>query len=160
MMLRLLLSACLLLATGQLAAHDFRLGDLRIVHPFATPTPPTAQVGAVYLDITNNGSQPARLISARAHVAETVEIHDMRMESGIMRMRQVNGLDLPTGETLRMRPGGGYHLMLIGLKQPIKAGEGFPVWLTFEGLGEIQVQVVVHQDAERGSQAAESHHHH
>lgn len=159
MMLRLLLSACLLMAAGQLAAHDFRLGDLRIVHPFAAPTPPMAQVGAAYLDITNNGQQPARLVSARAHVAETVEIHDMRMEDGVMRMRKVNGLDLPSGETLKMRPGGGYHLMLIGLQQPLKVEDSFPVWLTFEGLGEIKVDVWV-QAPEAGSNAAEAHHHH
>lgn len=158
-MFRIFWLACLLFIAGQVTAHDFRLADLRLVHPFATPTPPTAQVGAVYLDISNNGKAPARLIRARAHIAEVVELHDMVMEQGVMKMRQVPQIEIAAGETLKMRSGGGYHLMLIGLKQPLKTGERFPLWLTFEQQGEIRVEVWV-EPAAQGGAAADTHHHH
>lgn len=158
-MIRTLLLACLLIMAGQVSAHDFRLADLRLVHPFATPTPPTAQVGAIYLDISNQGDKPARLIGARAHLAKTVELHDMAMDGGVMKMRQVQQIEIAASETLKMRPGGGYHLMLIGLKQPLKAGESFPIWLKFEQQGEIRVEVWV-ETAVQGGAAADAHHHH
>ncbi|MFK7159618.1 copper chaperone PCu(A)C [Marinospirillum sp. MEB164] len=154
-----LLASLLVLFSAAASAHDFRLGELRLVHPFATPTPPTAAVGAVYLDIDHQGSTPRRLISARAHIAEVVELHDMSMHDGVMQMRQLEVIALPAGEVTRMRPGGGYHLMLIGLKQPLVAGERFPLWLTFADLGEIRVEVWV-ESAAQGGAAADAHHHH
>lgn len=158
-MLRTLLILSLLVFTGQVAAHDFRLDHLRLVHPFATPTPPTAQVGAVYLDISNEGEDSAQLVSARAHIAEKVELHDMAMDDGVMKMRQVKKIEVAGEDTLKMRPSGGYHLMLIGLREPLKEGERFPLWLTFADQGEIRVEVWV-ESAAQGGAAADAHHHH
>ncbi|SFC01917.1 hypothetical protein SAMN05660443_1164 [Marinospirillum celere] len=158
-MLRTFFFACLLILAGQLAAHDFHLADLRLVHPFATPTPPSAQVGAVYFDISNESNTPARLVSARANIADKVELHDMAMDEGIMKMRQVSQIEIAGKETLKMRPGGGYHLMLIGLQESLTAGDSFPLWLTFEQEGEIRVDVWV-EEASEGGAAADAHHHH
>ena len=72
-----------------------------------------------------------RLVSAQSPVAGVVEIHEMAMENDIMKMRQVPGLDLAAGRTLELKPGG-YHVMLLDLKQQLKGGESVPITLVFE----------------------------
>ena len=74
----------------------------------------------------------ARLVSAASPVAGVVEIHEMRMEGDVMRMRAVAGLDLPAGSTVELKPGG-YHVMLIDLKKQLQDGEVVPLTLTIEG---------------------------
>lgn len=73
----------------------------------------------------------SRLVAAASPVAGTVEIHEMRMEGDVMRMRAITGLDLPAGQTVELRPGG-YHVMLMGLKKPLNVGETVPITLTVE----------------------------
>ncbi len=72
-----------------------------------------------------------RLVEARSSAAGAVEIHEMRMDGNTMRMRAIEGLDIPAGRSVDLKPGG-YHLMLVNLKQPLKAGEEWPVTLVFE----------------------------
>ncbi|MEZ5645733.1 MAG: copper chaperone PCu(A)C [Burkholderiaceae bacterium] len=72
-----------------------------------------------------------RLVAAESDVAAVVEVHEMAMENNVMKMRQIPGLDLPAGRTVELKPGG-YHVMLIDLKQPLKAGESVPITLVFE----------------------------
>jgi hypothetical protein len=79
-----------------------------------------------------NAKQDARLVEVRAPIASTVEIHQMSMENNIMRMRAVAGIDLPAGKSVELKPGG-YHIMLINLKQQIKDGDLVPVTLVVEG---------------------------
>lgn len=79
-----------------------------------------------------NARQDARLVEVRSPVAGTVEIHEMSMENNVMRMRAVPGVDLPAGKPVDLKPGG-YHIMLINLKQPISAGDLVPVTLVVEG---------------------------
>ena len=74
----------------------------------------------------------ARLVSAASPVAGVVEIHEMRMEGDVMRMRAVAGLDLPAGSTVELKPGG-YHVMLMDLKKQLQDGEVVPLTLTIEG---------------------------
>ncbi len=76
-------------------------------------------------------SANARLVSVQSPVAGVVEIHEMAMENDVMKMRQVPGLDLAAGRTLELKPGG-YHVMLMDLKQPLKAGDSVPLTLVFE----------------------------
>lgn len=76
-------------------------------------------------------SANARLVSASSPVAGVVEIHEMAMENDIMRMRQIPGLDLAAGRTTELKPGG-YHVMLMDLKQQLKGGESVPITLVFE----------------------------
>jgi copper(I)-binding protein len=74
----------------------------------------------------------ARLVSAASPVAGVVEIHEMRMEGDVMRMRAITGLDLPAGSTVELKPGG-YHVMLMDLKKPLQDGDMVPLTLTVEG---------------------------
>jgi len=129
------------------AAHDFRLGPLRIEHPYATPTPPGASNGAAYLRaMRNTGDQPDRLIGASTPVARTVEIHHSVVDAqNVMRMRAIDGIALPPGTEVRLRHGGEHHLMLLGLKQPLLVGDRFPLTLRFERAGEREVMVWVQQ---------------
>ncbi len=76
-------------------------------------------------------SQNARLVSASTPVAGVVEIHEMALENDIMKMRQIPGLDLAAGRTMELKPGG-YHVMLMDLKQPMKGGDTVPLTLVFE----------------------------
>lgn len=76
-------------------------------------------------------SAKARLVAAESPVAGVVEIHEMAMENNVMKMRQVPGLDLPAGQTTELKPGG-YHVMLLDLKQQLKGGEQVPITLVFE----------------------------
>ena len=105
-------------------AHDFRLGPLRIDHPYATPTPPGASTGAAYLrGIRNTGGQADRLIGASTPAARAVEIHRSVIDAqNVMRMRAIDGIDLPPKGEVRLRHGGEHHLMLIGLQQQLKDG--------------------------------------
>lgn len=93
-----------------------------------------------FMRITSNAD--ARLLSAESPVAGVVEIHEMAMENDVMRMRQVPGLDLSAGRTLELKPGG-YHVMLMDLKQPLKAGEMVPITLVFEDGASQRFSLVV-----------------
>ena len=76
-----------------------------------------AQVAGGYLKITNNGNEADRLIGGSAASPARFEVHEMAMESGVMKMRQVNGLEIKPGETVELKPGG-MHVMFMDLKQP------------------------------------------
>jgi copper(I)-binding protein len=146
-------------AGGAAVAHDFKLGPLRIDHPYATPTPPGAANGAAYLrGIRNTGEQPDRLIGASTPVASTVEIHRSVIDAqNVMRMRAIDGIPLPPKGEVQVRHGGEHHLMLIGLKQPLKDGDRFPMTLRFEKAGEREVMVWV--QTPRGGAGAHPHQH-
>ncbi len=77
-------------------------------------------------------AQDARLVSASSPVAAVVEIHEMKMMDDVMKMRAVPALELPAGKTVELKPGG-YHIMLLDLKQPVAAGAAVPLTLVFEG---------------------------
>jgi periplasmic copper chaperone A len=127
-------------------AHGFKVGELRINHPYATPSLSGSKTGAMYIrSIHNTGKQADQLISARTPVAERVELHQMQMDNNVMKMRAVPAIDLPAQAELRMLHGSadGYHLMLSNLKQPLKDGDRFSVWLQFKNSGEREVTVHV-----------------
>ena len=155
--------AAALVVLGSLAhpaiAHDFKLGPLRIDHPYATPTPPGAGTGAAYLRaIRNTSAQPDRLIGASTPVAREVEIHHSVIDANnVMRMRAIDGLTVPARGEVRLRHGGEHHLMLIGLKAPLKDGDRFPMTLRFEKAGEREVMVWVQQP--RDAAGAHEHKH-
>ena len=144
---------------GPASAHDFKLGPLRIDHPYATPTPPGAANGAAYLrGIRNTGDQPDRLIGASTPAARTVEIHRSVIDAqNVMRMRAIGGIALPPKAELQLRHGGEHHLMLIDLKQPLKDGDRFPMTLRFEKAGEREVMVWV--QTPRGAVSTHQHKH-
>jgi hypothetical protein len=140
----LFLAFVLLLAgIGAAAAHSYKLGALEIGHPWARATPPTAPTGGGYLSVKNTGTEPDRLMSASSPAAETVQVHEMKMEGNVMRMRPIEGpLEIKPGETVTLAPGG-MHMMMMGLKGPFKQGERVPLTLVFEKAGKIDVEMVV-----------------
>ena len=138
-----LLAALFILLAQSAFAHEFKIGDLEIVHPWARATPPGAAVGAGYLVINNHGSSPDRLISATAEVAGHVEIHEMAVKDGVMTMRPIpGGLEIPAGGSVTLKPGS-FHLMLMDLKTPLKEGAEFHGTLTFEKAGTVEVHFAV-----------------
>lgn len=114
----------------------------KIDHPYARATMPGQPNGGGYLKIDNAGGAADRLVAASADVSRTVELHTMKLEGDVMRMRQIDAIDVPAGQTVELKPGG-MHLMFIGLKAPLKAGDSFPVKLRFEKAGERVVEVKV-----------------
>ena len=124
-------------------ATSYKLGTLQIGQPWARATAPSAPAGGGFLTITNTGPTPDRLISARSPAANMVQIHQMKMEGNVMRMREVDkGLEIPPGKSVTLAPGG-YHLMMMGLKAPLKEGTQVPVTLVFEKAGSIDVNLDV-----------------
>lgn len=79
-------------------------------------------------------SAPVRLVAATSPAAARTEIHEMRMEGDVMRMREIGGIDLEPGKAVQLAPGG-YHLMLLDLAQPARQGERILLVLTFESRG-------------------------
>ena len=135
-----LLTASFLCGTAM--ADDYQVKMLRVSNPFTRATPPGAKVAGAFMSIENQGKEADRLVSASSPVAGLVEIHEMTMEGGLMKMRAVKGIDLKPGATVELRPGG-YHVMLEDLKQPLKDGEQIPLTLTFEKGGVLEVKVNV-----------------
>jgi copper(I)-binding protein len=140
---RVLALLALLLMASPAFAHDYKLGALEIGHPWARATPPTAPTGGGYLSVKNTGTEPDRLMSVSSPAAETVQVHEMKMDGSVMRMRPLEGpLEIKPGETVTLAPGG-FHLMMMGLKGPFKQGERVPLTLVFEKAGKIDVEMVV-----------------
>ena len=140
---RRLLTA-LSLSTIALAAHahSFKVGELTIGHPYARATAPGQPTGGAYLSVRNAGAAGDKLVSATAEVAASVELHEMKMDGNVMRMREVSAVDVPAGQAVELKPGG-LHIMLMGLKTPLKQGDKFPLKLKFEKAGEVTVTVNV-----------------
>ena len=141
-------------------AHGVKAGDLIIDHPYATPSRPGLTTGAVYFRaIKNNGTEPDRLLSARTPAAATVELHRMEMDGDVMRMLAVPAVELPAKTEVRLRHGSanGHHLMLLGLKAPLKDGDRFPVTLTFQRAGEREVMVWVQTPRSATGESAHAH---
>lgn len=123
-------------------AHSYKIGSLEIGHPWARQTPPGATTGAGYLTLTNTGPEPDRLVAVSTPGAEKVEIHEGVTENGVARMRQVPAIDIPAHGAVKLAPGG-FHLMLIGLKEGLATGMRLPATLTFEKAGTVEVELAV-----------------
>ena len=133
--------AALTLAMPALA-HGFKAGSIEIEHPWARATADGAANGAVYFVLNNEGKSADRLVSAASPVAAKVELHAHIDDNGVMRMREINAVDLAPDATVKLAPGG-VHVMLLGLTEPLKKGKAFPLALTFEKAGTVTVEVAV-----------------
>ena len=124
-------------------AHDYKLGSLEIGNPWTRATPPSAQSGGGFLTITNKGTTPDRLVAVRSAAANKAEIHEMKMDGNVMRMRELEkGLEIPPGATVELKPGS-YHLMFMGLKAPFAKDAKIPATLVFEKAGSVDVELSV-----------------
>ncbi|WDZ95545.1 copper chaperone PCu(A)C [Herbaspirillum sp. WKF16] len=153
-------AAALLAAAPLSQAHEYKLGQLEIGHPYARSTVPGQPAGGAYFSIENKGSAPDRLVALSSPVAKSTEIHTMAMEGNLMKMREVDGgLEVKPGQKIAMQPGNGYHVMLMGLSKPLKAGDKVPLTLTFEKAGKVDVTVNV-EDIAAGKDDMKGHAHH
>jgi copper(I)-binding protein len=139
--------AAALLALSSLAGPALaQNGGVKVDQVWARATPPRAEVGAVYMTLT--AQAPDRLVGVSTPAAAKAEVHEMTTENGVMRMRESAGLMLPAGQAVVLGPGG-YHVMLMGLKAPLKAGQTIPLHLTFASAPPADVVATV-----RGAGAA------
>lgn len=158
MLARIALSSLLVLSTGAALAADYKVGDLTISDPWSRALPPNAPAGAAYFTVTNQGQAQDRLVGAASDVAGKAELHTHVKSGEMMRMQKVDAVDIPAGGEATFAPGGN-HVMLIGLKRPLKDGEQFPLTLEFEKAGKVRVEVPVRADAQGGMQHHDHAHH-
>lgn len=133
-------AACLCPAVA--AAHDATAGALTIGHPWARATAASAKVGALYLTVTNTGTEADRLLAVSTDVAAQCEIHMSETSGDVMIMRGVDGVAIPPGSSVSLAPKG-THVMLMGLKAPLRKGTTFPATLRFEKAGDVAIEVAV-----------------
>jgi len=146
MRIRLLASVVLALCCSPSLANDYRVGDLHIANVWARALPPNAPAGAAYLLVHNSGKTQDRLLGAQTPRAEKAELHAHVQIGEVMRMQKIDSLGIPAGGDVKLAPGGN-HLMMFGLKQPMMAGERFPLILEFEKAGKVEVEVAIEAEA-------------
>jgi hypothetical protein len=140
-------------------------GPITVENPWTRATAAAQTVGGGFMTIVNAGKADDRLVSATSPVAAEVQIHDMKMEDGVMRMRQLaDGLAVPAGARVELKPRS-LHLMFMQLKAPLAAGQSFPVTLKFEKAGAVTTQFRVEAmgaaaPAPARKPDASPHHHH
>lgn len=134
--------AALALAAGPAMAQHTLGGHLKIENAWSRATPPGADIGAGYLTLRNTGTEGDTLLGGTTAVARTVEVHQMAMVKGMMEMRAVPKLEIAAGQAVTFKPGG-YHLMLVGLKRPLREGERVAVTLHFAKAGDVKVTLLV-----------------
>ena len=123
---------------------------LAITQAWSRATPGGAKIAGGYLTIENKGAAPDRLVSGSGDFAGKVEIHEMAMNNGVMTMRPLDkGLPIEPGKTVKLAPGG-YHLMLMDLKTPLKQGDKVPLTLEFEKAGKVTLSLDVQGDGAQG----------
>ena len=135
-------------------AEDVTAGNLVISQPWSRATPGGAKVAGGYLTIENKGAAPDRLTGGASEIAGRVEVHEMATANGVMTMRPLeSGLTVAPGQTVKLAPGG-YHLMLMELKNPLRQGEKVPLELQFEKAGKVAVSLDVQGVGAQGPAAA------
>lgn len=142
-LLEVIAAVSLTLAAAVTSVTGAHAGDLMIMKAFARASAtPTAQTGAAYVSLMNHGQDGDTLTSVTTPVAAMAHIHKSELVDGVMKMAPVEALDVPAMGTLEMKTGG-YHIMLMGLKQPLKKGEEIELTLHFTKAGDVAVKVPV-----------------
>jgi copper(I)-binding protein len=132
-------------------AHDYTVGSIHIEHPWSRATPKGANIAGGYLVIENRGTTPDRLVGGSSEIAGRFQIHEMKMSSGTMTMRPLEGgIEIAPGQSVKFEPGG-YHLMFLDLKAPPVEGKPFKGTLVFEKAGKVDVEFAVEGMGEKKS---------
>ncbi|MGB8840554.1 MAG: copper chaperone PCu(A)C [Aliidongia sp.] len=131
---------CLVFAATFAVASALAQAPIQVEQGWARATPGKSTIAAAYLSIES--SDDDRLVAITSPMAEQVQLHEERTENGIAKMRQLDGIAIHAGERLVLKPNG-LHLMLIGLKQPLAAGQNVPLTLTFAKAGAVETQILV-----------------
>ena len=132
------------LMTASAVAAETKVGSIEIEHPWARAS--AMANGAIYMELENKGGAPDKLVAASTPAANKAELHTHLMENGIARMRPVEAIEVTPGSPTVLRPGG-LHVMLMGLKAPLKVGDTITLTLTFEKAGKVDVTVPVQRSA-------------
>jgi len=153
-----LISVFFLFPVVALHAADVKVGEIALVAPHIRAMNSNAQVTSGYLQIHNQGAEPDQLLKAHSPQATRIEIHEMRVENDVMRMRPLEqGLELPAGAIVSLAPGG-YHLMIFEPTAPLIAGEIFPIELHFAKAGTMSVDFAI-KAIGKGKEATQHHDH-
>ena len=135
-------SSAAILSPTRASAHEITAGALTISHPWARATAASAKTGALYLTVANHGTEADRLLGVSTEVAARCELHLSDTTGDMMTMRMVENVEVPAGGNATFAPQGA-HVMLMGLKAPLKKGASFPAILHFEKAGDVTVEVTV-----------------
>jgi len=146
------------LVVQPVSAADFKFGHLTVETPWSRATPGKARSGVVYLTISNHGKAPDKLVSLSTAAARQAYVHRTQMKDGMMTMRPMGALILRPGSSVLLRPGG-MHVMLTGLKAPLKKGGSFELTLKFEKAGSLTVKVGIAKIGARAPASATGHGH-
>jgi periplasmic copper chaperone A len=139
-----LATALLAIGAGAAYAQNAKVGNIEVAHPWAPVMTDTVLTNsAAYMTLTDRGTAPDELISASSPIAQKVELHVFGVENGVYGMHRVDAIQVSPGTAATVLWPGGAHVMLEGLKQPLKIGESFPLSLTFKTAGELRIQVEV-----------------
>ena len=142
---RIAIAAAVIAFTAAVAlAQDYKVGEIQVDHAWA-PAMTGAKLtnSAAYMRLTDRGTEPDELISASSPIAGKVELHVFNVENGVYGMHRVSSIRVSPGAAATVLQPGGAHVMLEGLKRPLKPGETFPLSLTFKKAGELNVEVQV-----------------
>jgi copper(I)-binding protein len=137
------LCLAVVLVTGSARAYDYKLAGLEIDRPWSRATPKGAKVAAGYVKITNRGTASDRLVGATFALSGKAEIHEMAMDQGVMKMRELkDGVEIKPGATVELKPGS-YHLMFTDLARGLAKGDRVKGTLNFANAGAVEVEYAV-----------------
>ena len=149
------LAAALALTAASFITANSHAEDaaLKITGAWAKAMLPGQPVGGGYLTIENTGAEADRLVSVTSSASPDIEIHEMKMEGDVMKMRELpDGLEVPAGGKVELKPGG-FHLMFMAVAEPFKEGGTVKVTLRFEKAGEVEVSLPVAAADAKGPEA-------
>ena len=122
-------------------------GGIQVQHAWSRPAM-AGHTGVVYLTITDHGA-PDQLTGVASIDADKAELHQSFNDNGVMKMRPVASLPIPSGKSVTLQPGG-YHIMLMGLKHALSAGDSVPLTLDFAKAGQVKVVAMVEKNGAAG----------
>ncbi|WP_223462753.1 MULTISPECIES: copper chaperone PCu(A)C [unclassified Pseudomonas] len=154
MLNKLIVLAALLLPACFANAHEYKVGELEIAHPWSQELPPNAPTVAAYFVINNEGKTADRLLSVDTPIAGEAQLHEHVMQGDMMKMQHVPSVEVPAGGEVTFAPMA-YHVMLLDLKDRslLVDGKRFPMTLHFEKSGDVTVEVAVQKQAPDAMQA-------
>jgi periplasmic copper chaperone A len=138
-------------------AHEFKLGDLEIIHPNSTEMVEGQPVGDGFFTVINHGKVDDRLLSVTSPVSSEVMLHEMKMEGQVMKMNTLpDGIAIPAGTELSLAKGG-YHVMFMNPNPPFRQGDMVKATLTFEKAGKVDVEFMIEGRDTAGKPAGHDH---
>ena len=135
-------AAIIIALSGTVSAQNALIGPIKIENAYTRATMPGQQVAGGFMKIENKSGPADQLVSVSSPIAGEVQLHEMAMEGNVMKMRQVQGISVPAGGAVELKPGG-LHIMFINIKAPLTAGETVPVKLKFAKAGEVELKMPV-----------------